>query len=202
MFDSSLYKPRYSNRPLHVDAVPERNSRPAGVRNSTASGVNQSNSTAYNNATNSAPVNYGSDWYWYSHDTCQIANDLLHNATEGKLQRLSNEECIKAYGPGNSKMKHRANLLAVTKAQPLNTNATILMDFRYEMFVSNYTGNNWVCNAAHLNANKYVCDWEKLSKTANANWNLGSVEHSPENPWRLKTGQEYPIDYCLSQETT
>lgn len=160
---------------------------------------------AYSNSSNSTVGGsgiYTSYSEWNRRDTCQVANELLRDAKEGKLERLSNEECINAYGPGNTQMKHRSNLLAVTKDPSLNPNATVLMDFRYEMFISNYTGNNWVCDPAHLNANQYKCDWKKLAKTANASWNLGWIENSPNNPWRLKSGQEYPIDYCLSQTTT
>jgi len=137
---------------------------------------------------------------WNERDTCPIANDLLRSATGGTLQRLSNEECINAYGPGNAKMKHRSNLLVVTKAQALNPNVTILMDFRYEKFVTNYTANNWVCSPAHLNSNNYECDWKKLAKTANASWNLGWIDDSGDTK-RLRVGEEYPIDYCLSQTT-
>ena len=162
--------------------------------------MNASHTTGYEQ---NVTLEYGrnSSNEWAQRDACPVANDLLRNATDGKLQRLNNEDCINAYGPGNAKMKYRSNLLVVTKAQPLNPNTTIVMDFRYEGIVSNYTGNNWVCDPTYLKANNYECDWKTLAKTANATWNLGEIETSPKQPWKLESGQQYPIDYCLSQTT-
>jgi hypothetical protein len=40
---------------------------------------------------------------------------------------LSNEDCIKAYGPGSANMKDWASSLAVTKEQTAGSNAAILL---------------------------------------------------------------------------
>lgn len=142
--------------------------------------------------------------FWQQEDTCSDANALLTNATKGTLQRLSNEECINAYGPADSLISHRGNVLAVTKSQPANTNDTVLLNFRYEILVSNYTGNNWVCDPTYINTVDRKCNWEALAKNANSSWNLGAIDpvtYSDERFWEFPSSERWPIDYCLSQVT-
>ena len=149
---------------------------------------------------------------WSQSDICSNANALLANATQGNLQRLSNEECINTYGPDNSQLSHRGNLLAVTKGQPANNaNGTILLTFRYEVLVTEFTGNNWVCDPTYLNDLDKVdptCDWQELAQTANSSWYLGEYLNpssntvaSSENPPKYGSGERWEIDYCLSQQT-
>jgi hypothetical protein len=116
----------------------------------------------------------------------------------GTLDRLSNEECINAYGPGDGLMSKRGNLLVVTKSQPANNNNTILLNFRYEYFVTELTGQNWVCSPELLNANDYKCDWQSLARTANENWNMGDIIPDTQTN-RFELADEWSIDYCLSQ---
>jgi hypothetical protein len=151
------------------------------------------------------PNNYSSGSYWDEADICSNANALLANATQGTLQRLSNEECINTYGQDNSQMSHRGNVLAVTKSQPPgNANATVLVTFRYETFVNNYTGNNWVCDPTYINTVDRKCDWKALAKTANSSWHLGAIDpvsYSSDRFWEYPSGERWEIDYCLSQQT-
>lgn len=56
---------------------------------------------------------------------------------------MSNEECINTYGPGDTFLKAYGDVLVVTKEQPANSNATILMQFISELYVSNLIGNGW-----------------------------------------------------------
>lgn len=140
---------------------------------------------------------------WSQADTCSTANRLLANATEGSLQRLSNEECINAYGPGDKLMSHRGNVLAVTKKlSPGSANSTVLLNFRYETFVSNYTGDNWVCDPTYINTIDRKCDWKALAKKANSSWYLGAIRAvDQDQPWGFPSAERWPIDYCLSQTT-
>lgn len=160
------------------------------------------------NSNYSAGMPYGSSSdSWYARDTCKTAKALARNATLGNLQRLSNEECIEAYGPGDSLMSHRGNLLVVTKNKPAGSvNDTILLNFRVEVFVSDMTGNNWVCDPAYLKAHNGKCPWKTLAKTANTSWNMGAIEQIPDaalagGDKQLPLGEQWPIDYCLSQVT-
>jgi len=152
---------------------------------------------------NSLPgANISSSNYWYQADACSTANALLTNATQGKLQRLTNEQCIQEYGAGDGAMKDRGNLLVVTKERPSFSNATILLNFRFETFVSNFTGNNWVCNPTMLNANGYSCDYKSLAQASTTtDWTLGDFVPDPANPYHFADNDQWPIDYCLSQQT-
>jgi hypothetical protein len=157
------------------------------------------------------PLQYGtalndtipsSNDYFYQADVCNISNALLANSTAGTLSRLSNEDCILAYGPGNGNMKGWSNLLAVTKptVSLLYPNTTILLQFRYQEYVSNYTGNNWVCDPDYLIANNYKCNYRHIAANASS-WTLGPINAKEENPYVLFPSEEWPIDYCLAQRT-
>lgn len=137
---------------------------------------------------------------WWTDDICTTSQILQANSTKGLLTRLDNEACIKTYGPGNGLMTGYANLLAVTKQQPAESNNTVLMAFKYEQFISNYTGNRWVCDPNYLIDNKYKCNYNTLAKDANS-WSLGRVKSETGNPWRLASTDEWPIDYCLAEPT-
>ncbi|KAH8751875.1 hypothetical protein BGZ57DRAFT_774608, partial [Hyaloscypha finlandica] len=95
-----------------------------------------------------------------------------------------------------------SNLLAVTKpsAALSHPNNTILVQFRYQEYVSNYTGNNWVCDPNFLIANKYKCNYKRMASNASS-WNLGPVNANDENPFVLSPSEEWLIDYCLAQQT-
>jgi hypothetical protein len=143
-----------------------------------------------------------SDLEFWQADVCNISKALLASSTAGTLSRLSNEECINAYGPGNSNMKGWSNLLAVTKpvAALSHPNNTILLHFRYQTYVSNYTGNNWICDPNFLIANKYKCNYKQMATNASS-WNLGPFKAKEENPFVVFPSEEWPIDYCLAQQT-
>jgi hypothetical protein len=94
-------------------------------------------------------------------------------------------------------MKGWANVLAVTKEEPAGSNVTILLQFRYETYVSNYTGVNWVCDPDKLIANNYKCNYKNVAANASS-WTLGPVNSNPANPFVLFLSEEWPIDYCLA----
>lgn len=142
----------------------------------------------------------GSKDSWYQADVCDNIQALRQNLTQGTLISMNNSECIQTYGIGNSRMSKWGNVLVVTKTQPASINDTILMQFRYETYVSNYTGNNWVCDPDYLLANDYKCDRKSLATNADS-WAMGLVRADPTNPWAIAFVDEWPIDYCLAQET-
>jgi hypothetical protein len=146
--------------------------------------------------------NESSDSFFWQADVCNISKALLANSAAGTLSRISNEECINAYGPGNGNMKGGSNLLAVTKTSAAlsHPNNTILLQFRYQEDVSNYTGNNWVCDPNFLIANKYKCNYKHMVSNASS-WNLGPINANDENSFVLFPSEEWPIDYCLAQQT-
>lgn len=74
------------------------------------------------------------------------------------------------------------------------------MQFTYEMFVSNYTGNGWVCDAEQLIDNDYHCKYKDIAANAD-DWTLGPLTPDPSNRFRLTTSDQWPIDYCLAQPT-
>ncbi|CZR67199.1 uncharacterized protein PAC_17098 [Phialocephala subalpina] len=148
----------------------------------------------YGNYTNAATSND----YWYQTDVCNISKALRANYTQGGLTRLDNEACIKTYGQGDDKLQGYGNVLVVTKEQPASTNNTILMQLRFEEFISNYTGNNWVCDPAYLIANNYNCKYKTIAADADQ-WTLGSYHSDPSNEFALKAGDQWDIDYCLAQ---
>lgn len=135
---------------------------------------------------------------WYQQNVCEISQALQTNSTKGVLTRLSNEECIYAYGQGNNRLRGYGNVLAVTKKQPSNGNATILMQFTYEIYISNYTAQNWICDPEHLINNNYRCNYKDIAANAES-WTLGLPEADPNNEFRLIATDQWPIDYCLAQ---
>lgn len=131
---------------------------------------------------------------------CLIASQLFRNFTTDRLVRLSNEDCINSYGKGNSLMKDYGNVLVVTKDQPPNSNASVLLEFEYSTYVSNYTGNVWVCGPEYLLAHNYQCNYKDLALTASS-WSLGKINASVSDEFQIAATPEYEIDYCLSSPT-
>ena len=84
-----------------------------------------------------------------------------------------------------------SNLLAVTKlaAAIPQPNSTILLQFRYQEYLSNYTGNNWVCDPSFLIANNYKCNYRSMAANASP-WNLGPINAKAENPFVLFPSEE------------
>ncbi|KAH7348829.1 hypothetical protein BKA65DRAFT_501524 [Rhexocercosporidium sp. MPI-PUGE-AT-0058] len=140
------------------------------------------------------------DTLWWSKDMCGTSRALQANASKGLLTRLDNAACINAYGPGNGLMKGYANLLAVTQEKPADTNHTVLMSFRYEAFISNYTANRWVCDGNYLANNNYKCKYKELATKADS-WSLSRPKATEAAPWNLQPSDEWPIDYCLAEPT-
>ncbi|KAH9206756.1 hypothetical protein DL95DRAFT_396674 [Leptodontidium sp. 2 PMI_412] len=140
------------------------------------------------------------DNVWWSMDMCDTSLALQANASKGLLTRLNNAECINTYGPGNGLMRDYANLLVVTKEQPADTNNTVLMSFRYEAFVSNFTANRWICDPNYLAKNKQKCKYTDLATEADS-WSLAQPKATETEPWKLEVGDEWPIDYCLAEPT-
>jgi hypothetical protein len=99
-------------------------------------------------------------------------------------------------------MKGWVNLLVVTK----NTvtlpypNTTILLQFRYQEYVSNYTGNKWVCDPDYLIDNSCKCNYRHFAANASS-WTLGQVNANAENPYVLLPSAQWHIDYCSAQQT-
>jgi hypothetical protein len=170
---------------------------PYNVRNQLS--YNATNES-YTNATLFGLPYQASDEVWYQQNVCSISQALQTNSTQGLLTRLSNEECINAYGPGDNRLKGYGNLLVVTKEQPANWNATILMQFTNEVYVSNYTADGWVCSPDYLIANNYKCNYKKIAANA-SDWNLGPPKSDPDNDYRLTATEQWPVDYCLAQRT-
>lgn len=137
---------------------------------------------------------------WWQEDVCNISKALLTNSTQGTLSRLSNEDCINAYGPGNANMNDWGSVLVVTKEAPANSNKTILLQFRYGSYVLNYTGNNWICDPDNLIVNNYKCNYKTVAANASS-WTLGPLNTNKADPYVLFPSEEWPIDYCLAQQT-
>jgi len=139
--------------------------------------------------------------YWQA-DVCNISQALLANAISGSLPRLSNEECSLSYGPGNGNMRGWSNLLALTKpaAAVSHPESTILLQFRYPEYVSNYTVNNWVCGPNFLIANNCKCNYRSMAANASP-WNLGPINAKAENPFVLFPSEEWPLTtaWCKGQ---
>jgi hypothetical protein len=113
---------------------------------------------------------YSSDDDFWQADVCNISKALLANSTAGTLSCLSNEDCILAYGSGNGNMKGWANLLVVAKDTVTlpYPNTTILLQFRYQEYVFNYTGNDWVCDPDYLIDNNYKCNYKHFAANASS----------------------------------
>lgn len=138
---------------------------------------------------------------WWADDICNTSQILRSSYSNNNLTRLDSATCINAYGPGNGFMSGYANLLAVTKEQPAGLNNSVLLAFKYEGFVSNYTGNRWVCNSEHLINSGYNCNYKDIAKNA-GNWSLGPIQSAANNDYSIGTGDKYAIDYCLAEPTT
>ena len=143
-------------------------------------------------------TSYAGEDPWYHADVCSTANLLLGNATKNLLTLLGNEYCIEAYGRGNDYMKGYGNLLVVTKAQPKSTNDTVLMQFKYGYYVTNYTGNNWVCDPNYLLDNNYRCNYKEIAANADS-WTMGPISMSSKDPYAIVPTEQWSIDYCLAQ---
>jgi hypothetical protein len=137
---------------------------------------------------------------WYSQDSCSILGQMKGNATGNLMTRLSNAECISTYGTTSTKLSKWGHVLAVTKARPESSNATVLLQFNYQNYMSNYTGNNWVCGPHNLIENNYKCYPKSLALAADS-WTLGILNGSEANPYLLAETEQYEIDYCLALKT-
>ena len=141
-----------------------------------------------------------SDMYWYKADACNVTEGLHTAQTQGAPQRLDNQECINAFGASGNFQGKQGDVLVVTKEQPEGSNATILLNFRLQMYASNYIGNNWVCDPAYLMANNYKCKVRDIANDAE-NWTLGPIQADDTNLYRIKATDEWEIDYCLTNAT-
>lgn len=166
-----------------------------------------SDATDYNKTKplNATMINYYnqtvSDEVWWSEDMCDISRELQANATKDLLVRLDNADCISAYGPGSGLMKGYANLLLVAKGKPAETNNTVLMSFRYEAFVSNYTANRWICDPNYLATHGNKCNYKEVALNDADSWSLAHPIATEEEYWKFVPGEEWTIDYCLAEPT-
>ncbi|EPE31687.1 hypothetical protein GLAREA_12443 [Glarea lozoyensis ATCC 20868] len=136
---------------------------------------------------------------WYQLDACPILTEMRANATQNLLTRLSTTECINKYGTTSTRLAKVGHVLAVTKPRPENDNSTVLFQFNFQTYISNITGNNWVCGPRNLIANNYKCSPKTLA--GEASWTLGRLNASTSNPYRLAELDEWEIDHCLALET-
>lgn len=137
---------------------------------------------------------------WYQENVCNISQTLQTNYTQGLLKRFSAEECINTYGRSDALLRGYGELLVVTKQQPSFSNATILMQLTNEVYISNYTGQNWICGPNYLIDNNYQCNYKNIAANASG-WTLGFPHSDPNNDYRLARAEEWDIDYCLAQQT-
>ncbi|KAL2064650.1 hypothetical protein VTL71DRAFT_3788 [Oculimacula yallundae] len=137
---------------------------------------------------------------WWLSEMCNTSQALHANASKNQLTRLDNVACINAYGPGTGMMKGHSNLLVVTKEKPPETNNTVLMAFRAEAFVSNWTANRWVCDPDYLAGHKNQCNYKELAKEADK-WSLARLETPKDVRWEFQLGDQWSIDYCLAEPT-
>jgi hypothetical protein len=137
---------------------------------------------------------------WYQQEACSILGEMKGNATLSPMTRLSNAECISTYGTKSTKLSKWGHVLVVTKPRPENSNTTVLLQFNYQSYISNYTDNNWVCGPHNLIENNYKCYPESLALAADS-WTLGVLAGSEANPYRLAETERYDIDYCLALKT-
>lgn len=136
---------------------------------------------------------------WYQLDACPILTEMRANATQNLLTRLSTADCITKYGTTSTKLAKVGHVLAVTKPRPENDNSTVLFQFNYQTYISNITGNNWVCGPRNLIANNYKCSPKTLA--GEASWKLGRLNASTSDRYRLAELDEWEIDHCLALET-
>ncbi|CAG8961895.1 hypothetical protein HYFRA_00013695 [Hymenoscyphus fraxineus] len=142
---------------------------------------------------------------WYQAKVCEEANFMLAAAKQNELIRLSNEECMRNYGVPRARFSGWGSVFVVTKPEVKvhaanGSNPDMLLHFRYEGYVSNYTGDNWVCGPEHLLNNNYKCDYRKLVANSAA-WTLGEISGDPNWDYGIVRTTEWPIDYCLADRT-
>ncbi|KAG9230910.1 hypothetical protein BJ875DRAFT_470951 [Amylocarpus encephaloides] len=137
---------------------------------------------------------------WFQRDACSNAQGMLANYTHepSLLQKLNNKDCIKHYGSADTAVSGYGHVLAVTKDQLSISNNTILLEFNYQQYVSNYTGNNWVCDSKYVTANNYRCRPQDIEPHS---WTLGRFKASPTNKYQIVPTEQYEIDYCLALPT-
>lgn len=130
---------------------------------------------------------------------------MLTKANTSQLIRLSNEQCITNYGITRARFSTWGSVFLVTKPgvqvpSGNATNSSMLLHFRYQSYVSNYTGDNWVCGPEHLLDNNYKCDYRGIAANSN-NWTVGEISAAPTNNFSIARTAEWPIDYCLAEKT-
>ncbi|KAM3068658.1 hypothetical protein ACMFMG_011181 [Clarireedia jacksonii] len=139
----------------------------------------------------------------YTTNLCNTATSLHHNFTANQLHRLNTTECLTTYSTLSNPSSNYANLLVITKTQPLTTNNSILLAFHHLQYTSMLTSaHTWTCGPDDPLPGQKACDIPNLILNADI-WTLGPPL-LPISPNSTSTSliqapsQRWEIDYCLA----
>ena len=105
-------------------------------------------------------------------------------------QRLSNEDCIKAYA--QTYITGRADVVAISST----ANASVPLQLASEItqFATTGKAESWVCSSFPSR----TCDTAALKRDA-SDWKLNDTLYAYEDGEVKFLSAQYPVDYCLSQ---
>ena len=129
--------------------------------------------------------------YIYNTEGTTVGNPPLSDYRDiNTWERLSNEDCIKAYA--QTYITGRADVVAISSA----ANASVPLQLADEVTQFTTTGDiaSWICSSFQSR----TCDIGALSRDA-SNWRLDDIYTVYEDGEIKQTTAQYPIDYCLSQ---
>lgn len=129
--------------------------------------------------------------YYYNIDGITVSNPPLSDYRDiNTWERLSNEECIKAYA--QPYITGRADVVAISSA----ANASVPLQLAYQLtrFATTDNAESWVCSSFQSR----TCDIGALKRDA-SDWKLNDTLYVYEDGEVKLASAQYPIDYCLSQ---
>ncbi|PQE19793.1 Acyl- sterol acyltransferase protein [Rutstroemia sp. NJR-2017a WRK4] len=139
----------------------------------------------------------------YTTNLCDTATSLHHNFTQNQLHHLNTTECLTAYSTLSNPSSNYANLLVITKTQPLTTNNSILLAFHHLQYTSVLTSpHTWTCGPDDPLPGQNTCDIPNLILNADI-WTLGPpllpiFPPSTSTSLQQTPSQRWEIDYCLA----
>lgn len=90
-------------------------------------------------------------------------------------------------------------MLVIAKPEVLS-NSTLLLSFLRENYVSNYTGNHWVCSPGYLLSNNYKCGFRNIAANSNI-WELGPTFKDNDDQFHEHFITEWPVNYFLAEKS-
>ncbi|PQE16471.1 Acyl- sterol acyltransferase protein [Rutstroemia sp. NJR-2017a BBW] len=139
----------------------------------------------------------------YTTNLCNTATSLHHNFTQNQLHHLNTTECLTAYSTLSNPSSNYANLLVITKTQPLTTNNSILLAFHHLQYTSVLTSpHTWTCGPDDPLPGQNTCDIPNLILNSDI-WTLGPPllpisPPSTSTSLQQTPSQRWEIDYCLA----